>query len=259
MGPKPQRDELPSLHQGTNSNSEIRESEDCLTPLMKAKAGSGGKMSSNCKVFCEDDIVCLLNKLVVFWAGGKSNKWVEFYRFVKDDLSKEYTSRQVSEKIRSLNEKFHNTRVKPSNPHESTVYELSNVLWKDELNDENKTKRKPKKRRKTDTEGEANTILAIGESYKKTSEGEANTNLTICQDEIGLDEFESSFPYLCASFKMPGCPLLSIKECVSIGRKYAQELEDEWREHRAQQLRFELKKLAHTRYFIHFLCQSAYN
>ncbi|XP_042002210.1 uncharacterized protein LOC121751540 [Salvia splendens] len=341
MAPKPQRDEFHSPHQVTNSKS--GESEECFTPL-KAKAGSGGKMSSNGKIFSEDDVVCLLKRLADFWASGKSNKWVEFHRFVKDDLSKEYTHRQVSEKIRSLNDKFHYARVKPSDPHEATVYMLSKLLWEDELNDQNK-KRKPKKKRKTNTnettlafhesynktneDDQANTILASGESYKKikhnkkrkkTNEDEANTILSIAEsynktdegdhantilatgesykkikrnkkrktnedeantilatgesykkikhnkktktnedeantipaigegereDEIGLDEFECEYPYLCASFKMPGCPKLSIKERASIGRKCAQELEDEWRELKAQQLRFELKKLTH--------------
>ncbi|XP_047944527.1 STOREKEEPER protein-like isoform X2 [Salvia hispanica] len=154
------------------------------------------------RVFSDEDEILVLKRLADFWGDGKNCKWTKFHRFVKDDLSKPYTRHQVAEKIRRLNNKFHRYGADPdlSTPHKSAVYELSRALWKDEVK-KRKRKRKEKK--------------------------------------IGLDEFECKYPYLCASFKMPGCPVVYLDELVLIGREKAGQLEKQWREVYAQQLRLQ--------------------
>ncbi|KAK4395720.1 STOREKEEPER protein [Sesamum angolense] len=105
------------------------------------------------KIFSEEDEIALLKGLAVFWADGR-NKWTEFHNFIKDNLPRQFTKSQVSEKIRRLKAKFENNFKRAlanggcldfSDAHESAVFELSKTLWgedKSEAGDEHAEKEK---------------------------------------------------------------------------------------------------------------------
>lgn len=104
--------------------------------------GDKKKKASASKLFGNDDVITLLERLSVFWVNGKNNKWAEFHLFVKDDLRNHFTKIQVSEKIRSLKKKFltiseraraNGGSLDLSDPHEWVVFELSKALWGDEI------------------------------------------------------------------------------------------------------------------------------
>lgn len=61
--------------------------------------------------------------------------------------------------------------------------------------------------------------------------------------EIGVDEFQSAFPLLYASYNSSEYPKVAMDTCVRIGRENAQELEEKLREIQITMHRLELKRL----------------
>ncbi|KAI3467864.1 hypothetical protein Pfo_024527 [Paulownia fortunei] len=232
--PKKPKFSLPRVEEGHESGEDGSE---CSSPsasafiIMPAAKPSEKKKTPASKKFSDEDEIALLKGLAVFWANGRNNKWTEFHLFIKDDLPHLFTKIQVSEKIRGLKRKFEANFERAranggcldfSDSHESLLFELSKTLWGDEKSIAHETRKR--------TGNEHDEEKKIPKKLKQVV-------------EVGNENFESAYPLLYASFDVFGYPKIVKENCFLIGREKAQELEEKWRELKAEELRLELKKI----------------
>lgn len=202
------------------------------------------------KIFSQEDEIALLKGLALFWANGRNNRWAEFHLFIRDNLPHQFTRTQVSEKIRRLKAKFENNHKRAraregcldsSNPHESILFELSKTLWGEDKRAGNMHDEEKKTPVRTDDRSIA------GKTRKRVRDKDDEEKKTPKKQkqamEIGKEEFESAYPLLSASFDVFGCPKIAKEKCYLIGREKAEELEQKWRELKAEELGLELKRI----------------
>ncbi|CAI9783588.1 unnamed protein product [Fraxinus pennsylvanica] len=89
-------------------------------------------------IFTDDDVIVLLQGMIDFKSMHGDKNMTDFYFFIKDKLSTQFTKIQITEKFRRLRKKFVGNFKKSaenggsrdfSNPHDSIVFELSDKLW----------------------------------------------------------------------------------------------------------------------------------
>ncbi|KAL3808641.1 hypothetical protein ACJIZ3_000230 [Penstemon smallii] len=209
-----------------------------IRPIPKPKDKKEKKVVN--KLFSEKDEIALLQGFARFRAEhGKESDWVKFHSFMKGQLSNEFTKTQLSEKIRSLKRKFTRNFSKgvglefPS-PHEASVFQHSKTLWEDEVSvDGEKRKRvvelnqeKPSKQRKR----------AVELNQEKPSKQQKLSN------ELSKKEFKVMFPLLSASFNEVVPCWVGRENCYLIGREKCQELEDQFRELKAEEIKLGVKR-----------------
>lgn len=214
------------------------------------------KSAGGTKKFTEEEEIALLKGLAAFWANGRNNKWTEFHLFIKDDLPREFTKIQVSEKIRGLKRKYDTNLEKARtngglldfpDHHESALFELSKILWGIEEAAQNGQVEEKKPLLKKEQKA-----IAIAPKIKKNAEEEDNGNdddkkILKKHKQQTEEEFKSAYPLLYTSFNAMGYPKFFKNSFHLIDREKAQELEEKWRELNAEELRLENKRIELTK------------
>ncbi|KAL8519879.1 hypothetical protein ACS0TY_010713 [Phlomoides rotata] len=219
--------------------------------IVMPTAKPSGKKKNKSKIFSDEDEIALLQGLAVFWANGKNNKWTQFHHFINTDLTNQFSKTQISEKVRKLKIKFETNfekaranggRLDFSDSHGANVFRLCKALWGDD-EEANKIQRKRKGgAADDDDDGGVNRIL---EQEKQGDEHhqEENTNSAEKGKQQQVEDFQSAFPLLYASFDTFKHADIIKEKCILIPRDKAQEVEDKCRELEAEALRLELKKI----------------
>ncbi|CAA3007510.1 STOREKEEPER -like [Olea europaea subsp. europaea] len=242
-----QRDSKESVEEGSSSHSKSKEegktNQDASSKQQNGSSSDVDSLQQNeliekkshfffCQIFTDEDVITLLQGLIDF----KSKHWDESkteFHLLKDKLHMEFTKLQVTEKLRRLKQKFFGNfnrkkwaPLEFSNAYESTVFKLSEKLWRNE-GLENKKNEKSLKQERVGTE-----------------EKEQNVEKEILEDEVNL---ESNYPLLPQSFQMNIGGIISSdmlkKNWTMMGSDKAQHIEAEWRKLMIQELELVLKVL----------------
>ncbi|XP_051122498.1 uncharacterized protein LOC127245565 [Andrographis paniculata] len=220
-------------------------------PLDKTKMR---KSAGGMKKFTEEEEIALLKGLAAFWANGRNNKWTEFHLFIKDDLPREFTKIQVSEKIRGLKRKYDTNLEKARangghldfpDHHESALFELSKTLWGDEEPAENGQVEEKKPLVKK--EQKAIAPKKIKKNAEEEDNGDEEKKILKKHKQQTEEEFKLAYPLLYMSFNAMGYPKFFKNSFHLIDREKAQELEEKWRELNAEELRLENKRIELTK------------
>ncbi|KAL8251173.1 hypothetical protein R6Q59_034866 [Mikania micrantha] len=110
----------------------------------KKNTNDNSKMQPFRRLWSEDDEIVVLKRYIDFKAEKNEGSvdMGEFYEFVKTALNTDVTRKQLADKIRKLKRKYLNNASRDkdgedpniSNTHEQQIYQLSQVIWGNNIN-----------------------------------------------------------------------------------------------------------------------------